>query len=89
MIQVNLAFKIWFVLFIVSAKQSHYRPGRFLRVPGVWGSQISRQPAHEGSGEPRIFVRGVGVRQIQLRTEDRENRDLGAVGPSQGFWRQL
>ena len=36
------------------------------------------------SGVPRNIVRG-GVQQIQLRTEDRENGDLGA----QGFWRQL
>ena len=32
------------------------------------------------SGIPRNFVRG-GVQQTQLRTEDRENRDLGAVAP--------
>ena len=32
------------------------------------------------SGVPRNFVRG-GVQQIQLRTEDRENGDLGAVAP--------
>ena len=39
------------------------------------------------SGVPRNFVQG--VQQIYLRTEDRENRDLGAVAPIQGFWRQL
>ena len=37
---------------------------------------------------PGISSRG-GVQQIQLRTEDRENGDLGAVAPCQGFWRQL
>ena len=32
------------------------------------------------SGVPRNFFRG-GVQQIQLRTEDREDGDLGAVAP--------
>ena len=38
---------------------------------------------------PGIFSGGGGIQQIQLRTEERQNGDLGAVAPSQGFWRQL
>jgi len=33
------------------------------------------------SGVPRNFVRGEGFQQIQLRTEDRENGDLGGGSP--------
>jgi hypothetical protein len=33
---------------------------------------------------PRIFFSGGGVQQIQLRTEGRENGDLGAVVPYSG-----
>ena len=33
------------------------------------------------SGVPRNFVGGGVVHQIQLRTEDRENGDLGPVAP--------
>jgi hypothetical protein len=33
---------------ILKIKQSHYRPGQVLRVPGVSGYQISTQWAHKG-----------------------------------------
>jgi len=38
-------------------------------------------PVFTVSGLPRNFVRGGGVKQIQLRTEDIKKGDLGAVDP--------
>ena len=41
----------------------------------------------DSSGVPRNFVPGGGGSTNSV--EDRQNVDLGAVAPSQGFWRQL
>jgi hypothetical protein len=38
-------------------------------------------PSSQSSGVPRNFVQWEGVQQIQLRTEGRENGDLGTVAP--------
>ena len=52
-------------------KRPQYEEGQSLRIFALYGS-----------GVPRNFFReGGGVQQIQLRTEDRENRDLWAVAP--------
>ena len=44
-----------------------------------WNPQGLSKPV-EGSGVPGILF-GVGLQQIQLRTEDTENGDLGTVAP--------
>jgi len=44
-------------------------------------SLCTNKPSLLGSGVPRIFFGEGGVQQIQLRTEDREKGDLGAVAP--------
>jgi len=41
-------FRLVYCFSKVKVKQSHYRPGQAQRVPKGWGSQISRQLAHEG-----------------------------------------
>jgi hypothetical protein len=64
----------------------------FLKTSEFWGGLNPPKPPAQYaavcgcSGVPRNFVRGgEGVQQLQLRTEGRENGDLGAIAPSQGF----
>ena len=54
----------------MKVKQSHYRPGQVLRVPGVWGSQISRQSAivrPEGLCQWKIPMTPSGIKPANFR----------------------
>ena len=56
-------------------------PHRKLASVGTSRDSFRAEDSDKSSGVPRNVVRGVGVQQIQLRTEDRENGDLEAVAP--------
>jgi len=64
-------------IFNLKKKNTRHCAGRY----AVNGKGSCLSPVTIGnSGVPRNFFRG-GVQQIQLRTEDRQDGDLGAVAP--------
>jgi hypothetical protein len=66
---------------MVDWPQSHILMHLVTGVPYFLRFLTDKRKFGNSSGVPRNFVRGGGVQQIQLRTEDRENGDLGAVAP--------
>jgi hypothetical protein len=69
-----LAYLIW------SFKMSLYLK-QVLMISTTISMHILHIQTAKGSGVPSNFVWGGDVQQIQLRTEDRENGDLGALAP--------
>ena len=52
----------------------------FTTAPMIWSAERC-QATFSAVAYPGILFGGGGVQQIQLRTEDRQNWDLGAVAP--------
>ena len=52
----------------IKVKESHYRPGHSLRVPGSWGFQISRQSAYNGGKVVRNEYQEIFLVLISVRS---------------------
>ena len=74
----------------VNVKQSRYRSGQALRVPGGWGYQISRQSAHEAgkvvstTHRPRLPPRKYSWHSFLLEPE---STPMAVVRP-EGLWQR-